>query len=135
MLSAAAADMTVRGRIDAAPVAVLAGCGLRQSEATAPRVADLDLTKCTVLIRSGNGRRQRLLLLPSWVVDFVQEWSTLAGVSGALFCAVDRWGNLGQRQLSGHAVNEIVGRLVIAAGVDPITCHGFRRFAVTTIIR
>lgn len=135
MLSAAAADMTIRGRRDAALVAVLAGCGLRRSEAAALRVGDLDLMKCTVLIRSGKGRRQRLLPLPSWVVDFVREWVMTAGVAGALFCGVDRWGNLGQRQLSGHAVNEIVGRLAIAAGVEPITCHGFRRFAVTTLIR
>ncbi|MBU3689565.1 MAG: hypothetical protein B7C54_00370 [Acidimicrobiales bacterium mtb01] len=47
---------------------------------------------------------------------------------------IDRWERRGG-PLSGHALNEIVSRLATAADLEPLTCHGPRRYAVSSMLR
>lgn len=81
LLAVAAGHTTLRGRRDAAVVAILAGCGLRRAEAAALCVRDVDLTQSTLLVRSGRGRRQRPLPLPSWTADLVESWIITSDVA------------------------------------------------------
>jgi integrase/recombinase XerD len=134
LLEQAAADPTLRGRRDAAVIAVLAGCGLRRAEAAALRVDHLDTTARTLLVRSAKGRRQRLLPVPDWSWLLLEDWLSSSGPTATLLVGVDRWGAAADA-LSGHALNDIVSRLAHSAGIEPLTCHGLRRYAITGLLR
>lgn len=116
-----------------AVLAVLAGCGLRHSEAASVEVADWnpDLERLTVT--SGKGRRYREVPAPLWASDAIDEWLTHVD-DGHLLRAVNRWGSVGGA-ISGHAINQIGARLAGDAGLALLTAHGLRRYAVTRVIR
>ena len=133
MLDVALADPGARGRRDAAVLAVLAGCGLRRSEAAALDCDDWCQSRRRLLVRSGKGRRAREVPAPGWAADLIDEW-IVSATSGGLLRAVDRWGNIGDR-LSGHAVGEAVVKLARASGVDSLSAHSLRRYAITSICR
>lgn len=133
LLDVAAQDPTLRGRRDAAVIAVLAGGGLRAAE-TRLHVANFDAVTGRLDVVAGKGRRRRTVPLPQWAVELLEEWITASGVSGHLLVGVDRWGNLGG-PLSGQALNEIVQRLAADAGLEHLTCHSFRRYAITGVLQ
>lgn len=69
------------------------------------------------------------VLLIGRPVTVLKEWLDAAEIgSGAVFRAIDRWGNLERRALSPQAVNQIVKTRVAAAGLDPaaFSAHGLR---------
>jgi len=133
LLDVARNDQTLRGQRDLAVLAVLAGCGLRRSEAASVDVAEWCPSSGRLTVTSGKGRRYREVPAPFWAADAIDAW--LAYVDGGnLLRAVDRWGRVGA-PISGHAVNEIVTRLADGAGMAPLTAHGLRPYAVTSVIR
>lgn len=133
LLGVARADPTLRGRRDLAVLAVLAGCGLRRSEAASVDVNDWCPVSGRLTVTSGKGRRFRELPAPFWAADAIDDW--LVEVDGGhLLRSVNRWGSIGG-PISGHAINAIVARLANSAGTAPLTAHGLRRFAVTSVIR
>lgn len=134
LLAVAASDTSLRGRRDAALVALLAGTGVRRAEASTMTVDDVDVARGVVTVRSGKGRRYREIPAPNWSLDLLAEWVDSTGGSGPLFCRVDRWGNLAGA-LSGHAIAEVLHRLCDAAGVARCGPHGLRRYAVTGVLR
>lgn len=134
LLHAAAQDSALRGRRDAAVVALLAGTGVRRAEASALTVNDINVARGVITVRSGKGRRFRTIPAPQWSLDAIPDWLDQTGVPGPLLRQVDRWGNLGGR-LSGHAIAEIVDRLCDSSGVERCGCHGLRRYAVTDVLR
>lgn len=135
LLEAAAADTTLRGRRDAAVIAILAGLGLRRAEASTLR-ADRDWNpgRRHLTVRSGKGRRHREIPAPEWAAELIDEWIATGDGSGPLLVGIDRWERRGG-PLSGHALNEIVLRLTTAADLEPLTCHGLRRYAVSSLLR
>ena len=135
LLDVCAADTTLRGRRDAAVLAILAGGGLRRAEASALRVDDYDSATGMVTVRSGKGRKHRVVPLPDWSVELIDKWLGESGITGPLLVAVDRWGHLGGNALSGAALNDILARLVSDADLEPLTCHGLRRYAITGLLR
>lgn len=134
LLEMCAADLTLRGRRDAAVLSVLAGGGLRRAEASALKVGDYDSATGMLTVRAGKGKKYRVVPLPDWSVELIDEWLAVSGTTDSLLVAVDRWGNLGGR-LSGAALNDILARLVETAGLEPLTCHGLRRYAITGVLR
>lgn len=134
LLDTCADDPTLRGRRDAAVLAILAGGGLRRAEASALTVDDFNSATGMLTVRSGKGKKFRVVPLPDWATKLVDEWLHASSATGSLLVAVDRWGNLGGA-LSGAAVNDIVARLVGTANLEPLTCHGLRRYAITSILR
>lgn len=132
LLDVAAQDPTLRGRRDAAVIAVLAGGGLRAAE-TRLHVSNFDTVSGRLDVVTGKGRRRRTVPLPQWAVRLLDEWMATSGVSEHLLVSVDRWGNLGG-PLSSQALNEIVQRLTNKAGIEHLTCHSFRRYAITGVL-
>lgn len=132
LLDVAAQDPTLRGRRDAAVIAVLAGGGLRAAE-TRLHVSHFDAVSGRLDVVAGKGRRRRTVPLPRWAVVLLEEWITASGVTGHLLVGVDRWGNL-TGPLSGQALNDIVQRLAADAGLGHLTCHSFRRYAITGVL-
>lgn len=135
LLEVCAADSTLRGRRDAAVLTVLAGGGLRRAEASALHVNDYDASTGMLTVRSGKGKKFRVVPLPDWATELVDEWLHASSATGPLLVAVDRWGHLGDNALSGAALNDILARLVGTANLEPLTCHGLRRYAITSILR
>jgi integrase len=121
----------------------------RRSELAALRIGDVRFTDdgLTVLIRSSKTDQDAVgaeVNIPVGVhpdtdpVRLVRAWlSVLAelGVSeGPLLRRVNRWGRLQDGGMSGAAVNEVVQRLAVAAGLDgaaDFTAHGLRAGAPT----
>ena len=134
LLEVCATDTTLHGRRDAAVIAILAGGGLRRAEASALRVADFDASTGMLTVRHGKGRKHRVVPLPDWASERVDEWNDASGATDALLVAVDRWGNLGGA-LSGAALNDILARLVETADLESLTCHGLRRYAITGVLK
>jgi integrase len=70
-----------------------------------------------------------VVLLIGRPVLALQEWLERANISeGAIFRAIDRWGNLDRRALTPQAVNLILKRRISQAGLDPalFSAHGLR---------
>jgi len=68
----------------------------------------------------------------------LKTWLERAGISdGAVFRAIDRWGNLERRALTPQAVNWILKRRVAEAGLDPrlFSAHGLRAGYLTEAAR
>lgn len=134
MLDVAACDQTIRGRRDAAVLAVLAGGGLRRAEAAALTVGDWDARTRRLTVRHAKNRVQRVVPLPMWAADLIDVWMISVPASGPLLVEVDRWRKIGGH-LSGHALNSIICRLAETARIDPVTCHGLRRYALSSLLR
>ena len=62
-------------------------------------------------------------------VDALNAWLAAAKIdTGSIFRKVDRWGNVSHRPLDPKAVNDIVKRRAVMAGLDPgeFSAHGLR---------
>jgi site-specific recombinase XerC len=75
---------TLRGKRDAAIVATLLGCGLRRSE-----LAGLELDQIqqrdqrwVIVDLVGKGSRIRTVPIPSWVKNYLDDWTTAARITG-----------------------------------------------------
>ncbi len=134
LLVVAQHDTSVRGRRDAALVALLAGTGVRRAEASALTVNDLDLARRVVTVRSGKGRRYREIPMPDWYLAALTDWLQVTEGSGSLVRQVDRWGHVGGA-MSSHAIAEVLHRLCETAGMPRSGPHGLRRYAVTSVLR
>jgi integrase len=78
------------------------------------------------------------VLLVGRPVLVIKDWLERAGVTeGAVFRAIDRWGNLEKRALTPQAVNLILKRRVAEAGLDPaaFSAHGLRSGYLTETAR
>ncbi|QXX76646.1 site-specific integrase [Methylovirgula sp. HY1] len=79
----------------------------------------------------------RVLLIGSPVVA-LREWLARADIqTGPIFRAIDRWGALDERPLTPQAVNLIVKRRCVQAGLDPeaFSAHGLRSGYLTEAAR
>jgi len=62
-------------------------------------------------------------------VDALNAWLAAAKIdTGSIFRKIDRWGNVSHRPLDPKAVNDIVKRRAVMAGLDPgeFSAHGLR---------
>ena len=78
------------------------------------------------------------VLLVGRPVEALREWLLRADIAkGAIFRAIDQWGGLDDRALTPQAVNAILKRRVLAAGLDPklYSAHGLRAGYLTEAAR
>jgi integrase len=126
---------TAAGARDAALLACLYGAGLRRAEAVALDVADFDAVTGELRVRSGKGRKPRTVWLTNGAKDAALAWLDVRGTEpGALFCAVDKAGNVRSGRLTTGAVYQALGRLQRAAKVKPFSPHDCRRSYVTALL-
>ena len=135
----------VRGRRDKALLYVgFASGGRRRSELCALRIEDIkdvSIDKQNLIfeiyLRSAkrisaddsetimvSGKAARAL--EDWLKDLQQEFG--AKGEGAIFRSINRWGALGKNAMTPAAVNDIIKRAIIDAGLDPedYSAHGLR---------
>lgn len=114
---------------DAALLEVLYGAGLRVSELAALDVADVDLAEAIVRVRSGKGRKSRVVPIGPPAVDAVRAWRAAAGLAeGALFRNV-RGGRLTTR-----ALYDVVRAAGAANGVQGVHPHALRHSFATHLL-
>jgi integrase/recombinase XerD len=101
-------------------------CGLRCSEITKLRVADLDFQRRLLFVREGKGRKDRTLPIPKKIVGPLRGW---IGARTEEFVFPSREGG---GPLTNRAVQLLFKKLATAAGLpgalDPrrVTPHKFR---------
>ncbi len=126
LFRAALADRSAAGARDAALLAILAGAGLRRSEAAALDVADLDGDQLTV--RRGKGAKARQVYLAQGAPELLDRWLAVRGPEpGPLFVRVDRVGRMGAGRLGAAAIRSRLAVRGEEAGLEPFTAHDLRR--------
>lgn len=116
---------------------LLYGCGLRRSEAEALDLKDVDHTAGLLYVRSGKGRKRRVVPLSERVNEGLKnyrlrerwQWVSERG-SGRAFLLNDRGG-----RMRGNTIGKRLTDLVERAGVSKrITPHGLRHAIATHLL-
>lgn len=124
---------TVAGRRDGAPVALLAAGGLRCSEAANAAAADWDGDAARLAVPCGKGRVVRVVPMPAWAAERVDDWLDDHPGDGRLLRSIDRWGNLGTN-LSPRGVAHLLAGLCDDAGIEMLSPHALRAHRITEVI-
>lgn len=157
LLKACAGDRLVDVRDRALLLTAFASGGRRRSEVAGLRVEQLrdedpvlvdpkdpDSEKLPCLsihlgrTKTTQAETDAFVLLIGRPVSTMKDWLARAGITeGAVFRGVDRWGNLEPRGLTPQAVNLILKRRAVAAGLDPalFSAHGLRAGYLTETAR
>jgi integrase/recombinase XerD len=124
LLQTVGKDRSPRGRRDAAILAVIAGGGLKRSEATSLRLADVDAEKGTLRLGDETvrlGRHERATLR-AWILQRGRK-------GGPLFQPIDKAGNRTERAMSGQAIADVVAARGAAAKIEGLRPEDLRRAA------
>ncbi len=132
----AACDDSPAGRRDAAMLAILYGGGLRRAELCGLDVDDFDAGGCVITVRSGKGRRDRVVYLSEPACALVKKWLLARGTSaGPLFVPISSTGTVRLTRLRGEAVRYILQKRQKQVGLTGITPHDFRKGYVSELLR
>ena len=124
---------TPGGARDAAILALLYGCGLRRSEAVALQLDDVD--QGAVTVRSGKGRKDRLVYAPTGGREAIEAWIAHRGTwPGALLCPVAKGGKIQHRTITAQAVQLRLRHLAQQARVPEFSPHDLRRSFVGELL-
>lgn len=128
-------DSTPAGVRDSALLAVLIGCGLRRAEAVALDVDDYDAGTGALKVRSGKGRKDRIVYAAGGVVTALADWLTVRGQSsGALFVRAYKGGHISSVSMTDQAVRVILAKRAALAGVADFSPHDLRRTHITSLL-
>ena len=136
-LIAAASGRSTTGIRSRALIAIMAGAGLRLSEALALHPRDLDLASGTVRVRHGKGDKSRTVGILPWAVPHLERWLDRRGRYGLngrhLVFAQYSSGKVGQ-PIDPRYVRLLLGRLADRAGIDKrVHPHGLRHSLATDL--
>jgi site-specific recombinase XerC len=123
----------VVGRRDAALVVLLAAGGLRCSEAANAAVTGWDGDHARLTVPCGKGRVPRVVPMPLWAAERIDDWLDGHPGDGLLLRNIDRWGNLGEH-LSPRGVSHLLAGLCTAAGIEVMSPHALRAHRITKVI-
>jgi integrase len=121
---------TLKGKRDAAILALLVGCALRRAELAALTMEDIQQREGRWVIADlcGKGGRIRTVAIPMWVKLLMDTWTTAAGHSaGRLLRPVSKSGRVVGAELSDWAVWSVVETSAKAIGIERFGAHDLRR--------
>jgi integrase len=121
------------GRRDGALVVLLAAGGLRCSETANATVRDWDAGGSRLTVPCGKGRTPRVVPMPAWAAERIDDWLDSHPADGRLLRSIDRWGNLGEH-LSPRGVSHLLAGLCAAAGIETMSPHALRAHRITEVI-
>ena len=134
LFSVCTADTPASTR-DAALLALLYGCGLRRSEAVALQLADYAHATGAVTVRSGKGRKDRIVYVTNGSADALNDWLGHRGTwEGALLAPVAKGGKVQARGMTAQAVLLRLRSLAKRAGVASFSPHDLRRSFVGELL-
>jgi integrase len=111
---------------NAALVGVLYCTGIRRAEAAGALIERYDPGERSLRI-IGKRNKERTVYIIREVIPQVDRWLNLLGRKGAMFRAVDRWGNIRDTGMTPTAIGDIVDRVRKLAGLPSLDTHDFRR--------
>lgn len=128
LLAACAVDETAAGERDAALIALLAGAGLRRSEAAAADITDYAPAARALKVH-GKGERERYVYFAEGGASrLLDAWLARRGTSaGALLCPVTKAGDILLRRMSAHGIYFAIQKRAREAGVARFAPHDLRR--------
>jgi site-specific recombinase XerD len=104
--------------------------GLRVSEVTALKKEDIDLSRKTIFIRSGKGRKDRFTLLSDRAALFIKEYCLLYSIEGWLFP-----GQPASQHLSIRSAQSIFDKAMQKAGISKnASIHSLRHSFATHLL-
>lgn len=125
---------TIKGVRDIAIITVLAGCGLRRSEAVMLDYSSIDFSERSLKVL-GKGNKERLAYLPEIAYNALLKWISFRGTEeGALFLRVRRYDKLEFSRITSQAIMEILETRRIHAGIDKFSPHDLRRTFATRML-
>ena len=128
-------DLSPAGARDAALIAILAGAGLRRSEAVSINLIDFDSDIGALQVRKGKGAKERTVYLPDGAKAALIKWILIRGnAPGSLLCPVRRGGHIEIKQMTDQTVMLIVEKRATLAGVGKLSPHDFRRTFITNLL-
>jgi integrase len=120
-------DPSPAGVRDAAMIAV-AYCGLRRDEISHLELLNYTQETGQLRVMHAKRNRQRTIYLAEGAMQAVADWLVLRGTApGALFCPVNKGGNLVLRQMSNQVVYNVLEKRARQAGVEHLSPHDMRR--------
>jgi integrase len=127
LLTACLNDPSPAGIRDAAMISVFQSTGMRREEVARARRTDYDPGERGLTIVGKGGVSREVFLHPVAAVYLGQWLSITEEIRGALFCPVDRWGNVLARHMSKEAVANALVKRRKQAAVARLSPHDFRR--------
>jgi integrase len=121
---------TLKGKRDAAILALLVGCALRRVELAALKMEDIQQREGRWVIADlcGKGGRIRTVAIPMWVKQLIDTWTTEAGITyGRLLRPVSKGGRVAGEELSDWAIWSVVEQSAKAIGIEHFGAHDLRR--------
>lgn len=128
-LLAAPDGSTLKGKRDRALIAVMIGCGLRRSEASALLFENIQIRddRWVIVDLVGKGRRLRTVPMPLWAKTAIDDWSRGAAISsGKVFRSLRVGGQLGDCLLPQNILGLVIGYGNLI-GVRKLAPHDLRR--------
>ena len=120
---------------DAALLALLYGCGLRRSEAVTLQLTDYEQATGAVTVRSGKGRKDRIVYVTNGAADALAAWVGHRGTwEGSLLAPVAKGGKVQQRSMTAQATLLRLRWLAQRAGVRAFSPHDLRRSFVGELL-
>lgn len=123
------------GARDAALLAVLYGAGVRRSEAAALKLEDFDQETGAIVIRSGKGRKDRMVYATNGSREALLAWLELRGdTPGALFCPVNKGGKIAVRPMTDQSIFYVLKKRGDEAEVKSFSPHDMRRTFISSLL-
>ncbi len=122
--------VTLKGKRDAAILALLVGCALRRAELAALKMENIQQREGRWVIAdlSGKGGRIRTVAIPMWVKLLMDTWTSAAGLSaGRMLRPVNKSGCVAGEELSVWAVWSAVETSAKAIGIERFGADDLRR--------
>ena len=108
-------------------ISVFQSTGLRREEMANARRVDYDPGERRLTI-IGKGGKSREVFLHPVAAAYLGRWLSITRkIRGALFCPIDRWGNVVPRHMSKEAVGNAIAKRYPEAGLPKLSPHDFRR--------
>lgn len=115
---------------DAAVIAILRIGGIRRQELADLKLADLDLSSGSLIVRRGKGGKRRVVYLTVEALQLIEDWLLIRGSEpGALICPVNKGGRVELRHFAsdGDGIYKLVRERATKAEVKRFSPHDFRR--------
>ncbi len=125
------------GPRDAALLGVLYAGGLRREEASTLSVADVDVATGEVVVRAGEGNKDRNVYLAVGAKAAMSDWLELRGEApGPLWSRVRKGGHLALpvTGMSDRSIGDLCHRRAAWSGLKPFTPHDLRRTFISNLL-